>query len=345
MIEVRRQPISGRCVWTGAEMAQCDAWVTHWPQDAIDEVEAALKAVKAKGLKLYEFGREQFPVAWFAQQVAAIHEELEEGRGFVMLRGFPVRRYSMADAELIYWGLGTHVGGAVSQNWRGELLSHVRDQGLQHGTKQVRGYQTRAKLFYHNDHGDVVGLFCIHEAQSGGASKLVSSAAMYNEVLRRHPEYIDELCAGYHYHMRGEEPEGHREITEHRVPVFSYHAGKMSSRYQRNAIVHAANFLGQPLTDRQKEPLDLLDALAEELHLNMDFKQGDVQFISNYSILHSRNEFEDFAEPEKKRDLLRLWVNAPYGRPLTHEFATRYGPGSARKGVPPRARPPTEQAA
>ena len=336
MIKVRKKLIEGSCVWSGKEMEKSDAWVIRWPDSAIDETDAALQAVKSKGLKLYEFGRRDFPVPWLASKIVSIQTELEDGRGFVLLSGFPVENYSVADAELIFWGLGTHFGSAVSQNWRGELLSHVIDKGLEHGDKDVRGYQTRAKLFFHNDNGDAVGLFCVHEAKAGGASKLVSTASVYNEILSRHPEYVDELCTGYYYHMRGEQPHGHREVTEHRVPLFSYHDGRLSSRYTRNSILHGAKFLGQPLTERETAPLDLVDELCEELCLTMQFNRGDMQLVSNHSVLHSRNEFEDFPEPDRKRDLLRLWVNLPNGRPLTHEFATRYGPGSARNGVPPK---------
>jgi hypothetical protein len=338
MREVRRQLIEGRCVWTGQEMESSDSWILHWPGAGVDEVDRALESVRSKGLRLGEFGRQDFAVPWFASKIESICTELEDGRGFVMLRGFPAGKYSVPDAELIFWGLGSHLGPAVSQNWRGELLSHVMDKGLEHGTREVRGYETRAKLFFHNDNGDAVGLFCLHEAKEGGASKLVSTAAIYNEILRRHPEYIDELCRGYYYHMRGEQPHGHPEVTEHRVPLFSYHAGKLSSRYTRNSILHGAEFLGKPLTGREKAPLDLVDALAGELCMTMHFKQGDMQLVSNHSVLHSRNEFTDFPEPERKRDLLRLWVNLPNGRPLTYEFATRYGPGSARRGVPPKPR-------
>lgn len=335
-IEIRRQPLTGPCVWTREEMEHTDEWVMPWSAQGISEVEAALESVKARGLKLFEFGREDFPLPWLQSQAGAIHTELEDGRGFVMLRGLPAGKYSTADAEMIFWGIGCQIGDAVSQNWRGEFLAHVIDKGLEHGTRDVRGYETNAKLFFHNDNGDAVGLFCLQEAMEGGASKLVSTATVYNAILQRHPEYIDELCEGYFYHMRGEHPHGHREVTEHRVPIFSYHAGKLSSRYTKNSILHGAKFLGSPLTPRQQAPLDLVDALCEELCMRMPFRQGDIQFVSNHAVLHSRDAFVDFPEPAKKRDLLRLWLNIPNGRPLTYEFATRYGPGSARMGVPPR---------
>ena len=340
MIDVRRQAITGRCVWTGSEMERTDSWSINWPKEALAEVDHALASVKGRGLNLYEFGSDDFLLPWLASQVPAILEEVEEGRGFVLLRGLSERNYTKADFELICWGIGSHLGSAVSQNWRGELLSHVMDKGAQHGDTNVRGYETKAKLFYHNDNGDVVVLFCLQEAKSGGASKLVSSATIYNEILRLHPEYLDELCQGYFYHMRGEQPHGHRGVTEHRVPVFSYHAGKLSSRYTRNSILHGATALGQPLTERQKLPLDLIDQLAEDFCMTMKFQRGDVQIVSNHSVLHSRDEFVDFDELDSKRDLLRLWLNVQNARPLTYEFATRYGPGSARQGVPPRVAVP-----
>ena len=64
----------------------------------------------------------------------------------------------------------------------------------------------------------------------------------------------------------------------------------------------------------------------------MDFKVGDIQLLNNHTTLHARTDFEDFDEPERKRRLLRLWLNLPNGRPLTPEFAERLNTGP-RGGV------------
>ncbi|MDB5921790.1 MAG: Taurine catabolism dioxygenase TauD, TfdA family [Betaproteobacteria bacterium] len=335
MFEVLREPVRGRCVWTGEDMAATESWIYVLPKAAVDEIDVALRGVKQRGLSLFDVCRDDFPIPTLAAAVPTIQNELEQGRGFILLRGIPSVRYSVADCEMVFWGIGTHLGDAVSQNARGELLSHVIDQGLAFGAEKVRGYQTRSKLFFHNDNGDTVGLFCLQAAKSGGTSKLVSSAAIYNDILESHPEYIDELCRGYYYHMRGEQRRGLPEVTEHRVPVFSYHAGKLSSRYTRNSILLGEEHLGHPLSVRERAPLDLIDRLAEELCLDMELQPGDIQLCSNHAVLHARTDFVDYEEAARKRDLLRLWVNLPNGRPLTYEFATRYGPGSARRGVPP----------
>ena len=334
-IEIRREPLTGAYVWTGATTTGSDEWIARFSDGEIVELDQALRLVQKKGLKWRDVTRADFPLPRFDQRVAAIQGELEDGRGFLVLRGFPAERYTVEENEIIFWGLGTHLGAGVSQNAQGEYLSHVKSQGKAFGDKTVRGYQTSAELFFHNDHGDMVGLMCLHPARSGGVSKLVSTAAIYNAILASHPGYIDELCRGYIYHMRGEHQPGRSEVTEHRVPVFSYHAGKMSSRIARNAVIHGQTHIGQPLDQRGLAPLDLFDKLTEELCMQMNLQRGDMQWVSNHSVLHARSNFVDYDEPEKKRDLLRLWLNMPNGRPLTYEFATRYGPGSARLGIPP----------
>jgi hypothetical protein len=42
----------------------------------------------------------------------------------------------------------------------------------------------------------------------------------------------------------------------------------------------------------------------------MEFRAGDIQWLKNSVILHARTESEDFDEPERKRHLLRLWLNS-----------------------------------
>ena len=75
---------------------------------------------------------------------------------------------------------------------------------------------------------------------------------------------------------------------------------------------------------------------AEDLSLKMDFRPGDIQFLHNHTVYHSRTAFEDHPEPERRRHLLRLWLSAPNGRPLPPFLAERWGsiePGTVRGGI------------
>ena len=86
-----------------------------------------------------------------ASLLADIRDEVENGRGFMLMRGFPRARYSDADCELVYWGLGMHLGTPVSQNARGHLLGHVRDEGGSIADPNTRAYQTNMRMDFHTD--------------------------------------------------------------------------------------------------------------------------------------------------------------------------------------------------
>jgi hypothetical protein len=77
-----------------------------------------------------------------------------------------------------------------------------------------------------------------------------------------------------------------------------------------------------PLTAQQIEALDLFDEItnAPEFVLNMHFQPGDVQFLNNYLVLHARTDYEDWPEPERKRDLLRLWLTVRRDLDLPDDF-------------------------
>ena len=71
----------------------------------------------------------------------------------------------------------------------------------------------------------------------------------------------------------------------------------------------------------------MLDDLTNDpsLNMQMEFRRGDMQFLHNHQILHSRTDFEDWPEPERRRHLLRLWLSPKSARPLPESFAARYG--------------------
>ena len=50
-----------------------------------------------------------------------------------------------------------------------------------------------------------------------------------------------------------------------------------------------------------------------------------MQILHNHVTCHSRTEFEDYPEPERKRSLMRLWLSTSEGRPLPPRYRDRYG--------------------
>ena len=318
--------ISGPSAWCGPDMARQTDWHHTLGADEIEEIKKAAQSAPDSGLDPIAMQRENFPLPRLAPRLRQILSEVLEGRGFVLLRGLPVGAWGPWKSALAFLGLGLHFGHLRAQNAQGHLLGHVRDQGLSSKDPKVRIYQTRERQNYHTDSCDIVGLLCLQPARSGGLSSLVSSVTIFNEMRRRRPDLARVLFDPIETDRRGEAGPGERPYF--RIPVFNWHAGLLSTIYQRAYIESARRFEGvSPLTSEQTAALDLFESLANDpaLHFFMQFRAGDIQLVHNHTLLHDRTAFEDWPEPQRRRHLLRLWLAPTEARPLPAVFAERYG--------------------
>jgi len=314
-------PITSPKAWRGETLARETSWIVTLTDAEIADVDRALAAAKASGLPLEAIQREHFPLTVMRARLTQAVAEMYDGRGFVVLRGLPVRRYRDEEVGLIFWGFGRYMGGPLYQNPQGELLGHVYDHGRTYGNIDVRGYETNAYLPYHTDAGDVVGLLCLRRSLEGGLSSIVSSTTVHNEILAQHPEYLGLLYNGYYY-IRREAALTERGVSERPIPVFGHQDGVVSCRYIRNQINAGAVKREVPLTTFERAALDFLDEQTRrpDLRLDMDLQAGDIQFINNYTILHSRTEYEDWPEPARRRHMLRLWLTMRERRAIAPDF-------------------------
>jgi hypothetical protein len=318
--------ITGPSAWYGPQMAERAEWVHPLDGAEIAEIASAVRSLEASGLEPTALKREAFPLPTVGPRLGRILEEVLHGRGFVLLRGLPVHDWGPKRSAVALLGLGLHLGNLRSQNARGHLLGHVRDQGLSSRDPNVRIYQTRERQHYHTDSCDVVGLLCLNPARTGGFSSLVSSVTIFNELRRRRPDLARVLFEPVETDRRGEAAPEQKPYF--RIPVFNWFADLLTTIYHRSYIESARRFADvPPLATVQTEALDAFDALANDpaLHFFMEFRAGDIQLVCNHSLLHDRTGFEDWPEPERKRHLLRLWLAPASARPLPPVFADRYG--------------------
>jgi hypothetical protein len=322
-----RPLIEGPSAWFGRDLrGREDEWIYTLSQRETAEIEAAVAAVRTRGLDIAEIGRADFPLPTFGAVLDRLGEEISNGRGFVLIRGLPVEDRPITDSAAAYWGIGTYLGNARSQNAKGHLLGHVRDLGLATSDPNVRTYQTTERQHFHTDSCDIVGLLCLKTAKRGGLSSIVSSMAIYNVMTTKRPDLVRRLFQPFPTDRRGEVPAGRKPFFE--IPVYNEHAGYLSVLYSRPYITSGQRFAeARRLSPEDIEALDMFDALANdpELRLDMELRPGDMQFLHNHTILHDRTAFEDWPEPERKRHLLRLWLAAPGARPLPPVYAERYG--------------------
>lgn len=336
--------IQDRSAWYGSDLAKRTDWIERLDETEIAEVQDAVHRLAESRIDLASLTVDDVPLPTLGPRLQRMLDEVLDGRGFVLLRGLPVQRWTKREAAIAFLVIGVHLGNLRMQNAAGHLLGHVKDFGRSSVDPNTRIYQTRERQTHHTDSCDVVGLLCLQTAKSGGLSNLVSSTTIFNEMHRRRPDLLSVLLEPIETDRRGEVPEGSKPYFT--IPVFNYHDGLISAIYQRQYIESARRFAGvSPLSPLQREALDLLDELANDAKLNllMELQPGDIQLVHNHTILHDRTAFEDHPEPDRKRHLLRLWL-APLGaRPLPEVYAERFGsitPGD-RGGVAVSGSKPT----
>jgi len=327
----------GPAAWRGRDMARQDDWIFRFSENDVAEIESAVAAALSQKRSLLGVEREDFALPRLAARLGSIQSDVVRGRGFVLLRGLPVEHWTREQAACAFWGMGRHIGDPVPQNAQGHMLGHVKDIGKDPSNPTHRVYQTSYRHLFHTDSCDIVALLCLRQAKSGGLSRIVSSTTLFNEVARRRPDLADVLAAPFAIDRKGEVPVGKGPYYD--MAIAHPHAGQLTVIYARDFIEAAQRFADAPrLSTAQIEAMDLLDELAEdpELHLDMDFEPGDIQFLHNHQILHARTSYEDYPEPERRRHLLRLWLSAPNGRELPPVFRERYGEvrvGRRRGGI------------
>ena len=313
--------------WRGSDFTAAGDFTHRLTAAEMAEIDAAVQAVAERRIDHAAIDRGNFALPQLGKYLTSVRDDvLLPGRGFIVIRGLPVERYSMAQAAAAFLGIGAYVGKPVSQNGKGHILGHVKDLGRSVDDPTARIYQTTHKQTFHTDSVDIVGLLCLKTARSGGLSRIVSSLFLYNEMFRRRPDLAAALFEPFYFDRRGEVAQG--QNGWYATPIFHWYADRLSVIYgNRYYIQSAQRFPEVPrLTDRQIEALDLFDALANDPanYLDIEFKPGDIQLIHNHVILHDRTDYEDWPEPERKRHLLRLWLCPPNGRPLPPVFADRY---------------------
>ncbi|HZT81887.1 MAG TPA: TauD/TfdA family dioxygenase [Gemmataceae bacterium] len=310
------QPATDPRAWDAATAGPPAAWYFPLSDACLAALEPALR-------ELRDPGRAVTDLAVTDEQRAACHDclepvraALETGRGFAILDRIPLERYPPREATALYWLIGQLLGQPFEQNVQGTLLYDVRDTGqdVRYG---ARFSVTNAESTFHTDNSfgdtvlDYVGLLVLRTAKSGGLSQLVSGHAVCRELEERRPDVLEVLSRPFHVERRGGVKDGQAPTA--RFPVVARHRGDVRFRYLRYWIETGHERAGEPLTAEQVEALDVLDGVLSERRLRVEFalRPGEALFVNNRWLLHNRTGFEDHTEPELRRHLVRLWLQAP----------------------------------
>jgi hypothetical protein len=319
-----RAPIDHPGAWKVADFRTPADYTLELTATHLRDIARAMRHIKEAGLSLDDLRREHFDVPSLQPVIDEIRHRIKDGRGFVVLRRLPVEDYSKDDIGMTFWGIGTQLGRGLSQSVLGDRLGHVKDFSRE--DPLARAYRNKQELSPHTDLSDLVGLMCLRNAKSGGVSRLTSALTLHNLMLAECPEFLERLYRGYVFHRRGEEQPGDLPYPPYRVPVFSNLDGKVSVRYVRSYVEAGEAAVGRPMGAVDRAVLDRFEEISKRRELMLEFtlQPGEMYFLNNYTILHARTAFEDYEEEDRRRHLLRLWLEAPWMRPVhphVHLFA------------------------
>src|SRR5690348_15207588 len=103
--------------WYGPEMAVRSDWLMPLTAADIVEIEAATDALLARDIDIASITAKDFPLPDLGPRLRAhTRDEVLNGRGFLLIRGLPVERWSLKKSATAYFGLGSLLGSARSQN-------------------------------------------------------------------------------------------------------------------------------------------------------------------------------------------------------------------------------------
>jgi len=304
------RPLPSCSAWYGTDLRKNGSYIELFSNAEIAEIEEAINFARNSGKKIKDLKKDDFPLPSLSKRFELWKREISDGRGFQVLRGIPVEKWSVKDAELFFWAFGLHLGRPGAQNQEGDLLGHVKDMGSSEGDALPRLYKTAANIDYHCDGADVVGLLCLKKAKSGGQSRIVSSVSVFNELVKTRPELAERLFEPVLLDIRNE-----------KVSNSSRYISVIPCQYNNNILrtfYHADYFRSvtrhddvAPFAVLEQELFDVYEEIAAdpELYLDMDLEPGDIQLLSNHTNLHARTDYVDHEDDAEKRHLLRLWLS------------------------------------
>ncbi|KAJ5993291.1 hypothetical protein N7451_009015 [Penicillium sp. IBT 35674x] len=293
-------------VWDGQTLPVLYDWAYHLSSEDLEEIKQAVVYFRGLNKPLGHIGPDTSPLPKLHNKLRDLSNEVHNGHGFKVVPGVPVDKYSREDNIIIYAGISSHVASELGRQIiirpSQKVLIHVKDLVGPSETKKVRIVTWPSdRLNFHTDIGDIISLYCLDTSAEGGSSQLASSWHIYNELAATRPDLIETMAEDWP-HDTSPLPTC-KSSTPERVVIHFI-------RREFTGLPGAPRSKNIPsITEAQAEALDALHFLGKKYQLRLDFQKGDIQYVNNFSIVHSRESFRD--TPEQKHHLLRLWLRDP----------------------------------
>jgi alpha-ketoglutarate-dependent taurine dioxygenase len=307
--------IEGASAWKRADIRSEDYRV-RLDGPCLDEIRRVVDELRAHPLPTILRSPADFDMTNCHAAMAEVRRILKEGVRFAVVDRLPVEEMSKPEAETIYWLLSSMVCRPVAQKLDGTMIYNVWDTGKQAlPGSGVRPDSTNIEIRFHMDNAynttppEFVGLLCLQTAKSGGVSRVLSFHTVHNALLARHKELLPRLYQPFWFDRQREFFDGQPDTFS--APVFTVGEDEeLMARFSVHQINSGYAMKGEPVDNQGAAALAATLEIFEdpEVSIDFEFQPGEIQFVDNRILGHSRTEFEDWPELDRRRHLVRLWL-------------------------------------
>lgn len=287
--------------WTGADFKH-DEFVCQLSDDDRLELHAALDEFKALELDGDSITSDNFPLPTLGSKLQDVRQAIYDGRGFGVVRGINPSDFSVEDLTMIWLGVQAHIADQRGcQDHKGNMLVHIVADNSSKDKIGHHRHSTTAITFHTEEAGDIASWLTRSTAATGGRCIIASAYHIYNVLAAHRPDVIRTLAksdwpfAFPHFQCR---------------PVIFQEGSRLIMNFGRTPLLGNATHPRPehlPQTnDRQKEALDLIEAIAKATQLEIKTQPGDMHFINNLAVLHRREGFTNGQAQQEKRHLVRM---------------------------------------
>jgi alpha-ketoglutarate-dependent taurine dioxygenase len=308
------RPITGRQAWTRADVRERDYRVVL-SEAARRELLDAAATLRRQPVPLLALRADSLDLPACRAAMKEVRTILTDGLRFALLDRLPVERLAPDEAKALYWILSSMLARPVAQKLDGTIVYDVHDTGKQAlPGSGVRPDKTNIDLQFHNDNAynfmmpEFVGLLCVRPAKEGGMSRVMSFATAHNALRERHRDVLPRLYQPFWFDRQREFHPG--ESSTFSAPLFIRDGERLNARLSLHQIRGGYALRGETMDNETAAAVEAIkDVFADEaLQFRFRLRAGEIQFVANREIGHSRTEFRDFDEAERRRLLIRLWL-------------------------------------
>ncbi|MBN9087691.1 MAG: TauD/TfdA family dioxygenase [Reyranella sp.] len=308
------RPITGCQAWTRADVREHDYRVVL-SEAARRELIDAAATLRRQPVPLLALRADSLDLPACRAAMAEVRSILTDGRRFALLDRLPIEQLTLDEAKALYWILSSMLARPVAQKLDGTIVYDVHDTGRQAlPGSGVRPDKTNIDLQFHNDNSynfmmpEFVGLLCVRPAKDGGMSRVMSFATVHNALRERHREVLPRLYEPFWFDRQREYHPGEPETFS--APLFIRDGDRMKARMSLHQIRGGYALKGGGMDNETTAAVEAIREVFADTSLQFQFRlqAGEIQYVVNREIGHSRTEFHDFEEDERRRLLIRLWL-------------------------------------